>query len=371
MHIVSVDATAIAIPIFRTHKIASFTLNSGYFVIVELHTDDGLIGYGEAPLSMGPVFPEETWQGALSLICDYFAPHLVGRDPFDAEAIMLALDRAATRNFTTKCAIEFALYDLMGKAIDRPVYDLLGGAYQPEIPLSWSLAIGDPEEDAREAAERVADGQRIFKVKFGFLEPATDIVRFQAIRAAVGDDVDLRIDVNQGWTPEIAIPTIRRIEQLGLHPTFIEQPVPAWDIKSLARITRAVDTPIMVDEGLFTLRDAQAVIELEAADIFAIKIMKHGGYRRAKQIAALAESANIPCYVGSNLETGLASLACLHFVASTPNVTYGCELFGPKLLTDDILVFPVEYGPGVVHCPDRPGIGASIDREKLDRYRLA
>jgi muconate cycloisomerase len=370
MKIVQVKAIPISIPIFRTHNIASYTLNAGYFVLIELTTDDGLIGYGEAPLSMGPVFPEETWQGSTSLIQDYFGKILVGKDPFNVEEIMRELDRSATRNFTTKCAVEFALYDLMGKNLNLPVYSLLGGSYQIHIPLSWSLAIGDPEKDAKEGAEMVEKGHRIFKIKFGFLDPEMDVTRLKAIRAAVGDDVDLRIDVNQGWTPEVAIRTIRRIEKLDLHPTFIEQPVPAWDIKGMARIAHAVETPIMADESLFTLSDARAIIELEAADIFAIKLMKHGGYRRSKQIVALAEAADIPCYVGSNLETGVATLACLHFVASTSNVTYGCELFGPKLLTDDVLSIPVEYSPGMVHCPSRPGIGAVLDPEKLDKYRM-
>jgi muconate cycloisomerase len=370
MKITKVTATPIEIPIIRTHKIASFTLHAGYFVMVELETDVGLVGYGEAPLSMGPVFPEETWQGSTSLVIDYFAPLLVGKDPFDLESIMRELDRSATRNFTTKFAIEIALFDLMGKHVDRPVFDLLGGPYQLEVPLSWSLAIGDPEEDASEAVKLVQKGHHIFKIKFGFLDPETDITRFKAIRQAVGSEVDLRIDVNQGWTPEIAIRTIRRMEKMGLEPTFIEQPVPAWDLKGLARVTRAVETPIMVDEGLFTLQDAKQVIEMEAADIFAIKVMKHGGFRRAKQIASLAESADIPCYVGSNLETGLATLACLHFVVSTPNVTYGCELFGPKLLTDDILLHEIDYGPGVIRCPSKPGLGAEIDCEKIEEYRI-
>ena len=371
MKITNVNAIPIAIPIVRTHKIASFTLHAGYFVLVELETDSGLVGYGEAPLSMGPVFPEEIWQGSVSLLIDYFAGLLEGKDPFHVHEIMLALDRASTRNFSTKFAIEIALFDLMGKALDRPAYDLLGGPYQPEIPLSWSLAIGDPEEDAREAARLVEEGQRIFKIKFGFLDPQQDITRLIAIREAVGNDVDLRIDVNQGWTPEVAIQTIRRVENLDLRPTFIEQPVPAWDLRGMARITRAVETPIMIDEGLFTLQDALEAVRLEAADIFAIKVMKHGGFMRAKQIAAIAEAADIPCYVGSNLETGIATLACLHFVASTPSVTYGCELFGTKLLTDDILLEAVEYPPGTVVCPSRPGLGAVIDHDKVDKYRMA
>jgi muconate cycloisomerase len=371
MKITNVNAIPIAIPIVRTHKIASFTLNSGYFVIVELETDEGLVGYGEAPLSMGPVFPEETWQGSVSLIMDYYTKLLEGKDPFHVNEIMLDLDRASTRNFSTKFAIEIALFDLIGKALDRPVYDLLGGPYQLEVPLSWSLATGDPEVDASEAARFVKEGQRMFKIKFGFLDPEMDITRLSAIREAVGSDFDLRIDVNQGWTPEVSIQTIRRIEELGLRPTFLEQPVPAWDMRGLARITRAVETPIMIDEGLFTLAEALETVRLEAADIFGVKVMKHGGFLRSKQIAAIAEAANLPCYVGSNLETGIATLACLHFVASTPNVTYGCELFGPKLLSDDILKEPVEYPPGTVVCPSRPGLGAVLNYDKVEKYRMA
>jgi muconate cycloisomerase len=370
MKITKVNTIPIAIPLIRTHKIASFTLHAGYFVVVELETDDGLVGYGEAPLSMGPVFPEETWQGSMSLINDYFGQILPGKDPFHVREIMRELDRASTRNFSTKFAVEIALFDLMGKALDRPVYDLLGGPYQLEVPLSWSLAIGSPEEDAKEAARLVANGQRIFKIKFGFLGPDEDIARLVAIREAVGNEVDLRIDVNQGWTPEVAIQTIRRIENLDLRPTFLEQPVPAWDLRGMARITRAVETPIMLDEGMFTPYEALEAVRLEAADIFAIKVMKHGGFLRSKQIAGIAEAANIPCYVGSNLETGIATLACLHFVASTPNVTYGCELFGPKLMSDDILAEPVEYPPGKVICPEKPGLGVMIDWDRIEKYRI-
>ena len=370
MKITGISTIPIAIPIFRTHKIASFTLNAGYFVLVRIQTDEGLVGYGEASLSMGPVFPEETWQGAASLVNDYLGQHLIGKNPFEIEAIMRELDQLATRNYTTKFAIETALYDLIGKALNRPAYDLLGGASRSEIPLSWSLASGDPKQEVEEATEWVAGGHRIFKIKFGFLEPQQDIERLKAIRKAVGDEVDLRIDVNQGWTPEVAIPAIRQIEDLGLRPTFVEQPVAGWDLKGLARITRSVDTPIMADEGLYTLQDAQAIIELEAADIFAIKVMKHGGFLRSKQIAALAEAANIPCYVGSNLETGIATLACLHFAVSTPWVTYGCELFGPRMLVADVLAEPVEYGPGLILCPSRPGIGAVIDEDKVEEFRI-
>lgn len=370
MEIVNVDAFAIGIPMLRTHKIASFTIKHGYFVIVKLDTDEGQSGFGEASLSIGPVFPEETYQSSLSLIKDYLGPTLIGKNPFRVEAIMRLLDRLATRNFSTKAAIEFALFDLMGKALNRPVTDLLGGVCQEAIPLSWSLATSDLEVDVREAEAKIAQGHRIFKVKTGILNPDRDIARLVAIRKAVGDEIDIRIDVNQGWTPEIAIPTIKRIEDAGVNPTFVEQPVVAADFNGMARIAKAVDTPIMADEGLFTLQDALHLIEIGGADIFAIKMAKHGGYLRSKQIAALAEAANIPCYVGGLLETGLASLACVHFAASTPIVRYGCELFGPLLFADDILAEPIDYSGGVIHVPTGPGLGAKLDHDKIEKYRI-
>lgn len=370
MEIANVDALAITIPLLRTHRLASFTIKIGYFVIVKLETDEGLTGYGEVSLSIAPVFPEETYQGSLSMVKDHFGPHLIGKDPFHVEAIMRLLDRLATRNFATKAAIEFALFDLMGKALNRPVVDLMGGIYRETIPLSWSLATGDPEMDAKEAKAKVTKGHRIFKVKTGFLSPDKDIERLMTIRQAVGDEVDIRIDVNQGWTPEIAITTIKRIEDAGVNPTFVEQPVIAGDFDGMARIAKAVDTPIMADEGLFTLQDALRLIEIGGADIFSLKMAKHGGYTRSKQIAALAEAANIPCYVGGNLETGLASLACAHFAASTAIVRYGCELFGPLLFEDDILAEPIDYSGGVIRVPTGPGLGAQLDHEKIEKYRL-
>ena len=370
MKITDINAFAIALPLHRTHKIASFTIQHGYFVIVQVDTEEGLTGYGEASLSIGPVFPEETYFSSLHMVNDYFRHHLIGKDAFNVEEIVRLMDRLATRNFATKAAVEFALFDLMGKAVGRPVTDLLGGRFRPTIPLSWSLATGDPAAEVQEAEKMMALGHRIFKIKAGFLTPTQDVPRLITIRRALGDDVDIRIDVNQGWTPDVAIPTIKRIEDAGINPTFIEQPVTAADFDGMGRIARAVDTPIMADEGLFTMQDALRLIEVGGADIFAIKLAKHGGFLRAKQIAALAEAANIPCYVGGNLETGLATLAYAHFAASTSIVRYGCELFGPMLFKDDILVNPVDYTGAEVHVPTGPGLGAELDQGKLDKYRI-
>jgi len=369
MKVEQIELIPIEIPIKRTHKISSFTLNRGIHVIVKIHSDDGIVGLGEAPLSMGPVFPEETYETSIFLIKRYLSPVILGKDPFDIERVIREMERAVEGNYTTKAAVDFALYDLMAKSVELPLYKLIGGLFYEKVPLSWSLAIGDPELDAKEAKEKVSEGFRIFKIKVGISEPSVDIERVRAIREAVGNGVDIRIDVNQGWKPDKAIKIIQKMERYELG--FVEQPVPRWDINGMARIAKAIDTPIMADESLYTLHDAITLIEKEAADIFAIKLMKHGGIYNSKKICALAEAADISCYVGSNLETGVATAICVHFAVASSNVTYGCELFGPLLLTDDILKTPIEYREGYIGIPRKIfGLGVEINETKLKNYLI-
>lgn len=370
MKITHVETIPLCIPIKRTHKISSFTLNNGYFLLVKVDTDEGITGFGEASLSMGPVFPDETLRGAKSIVEEVFSSLLIGRNPFNHEAIMKDLDRAALRNTTVKTSVELALFDIMGKKLEVPVYNLLGGIYRDSVPVSWSIAMGDVDKEIEEMKEKISQGHHIFKIKFGFLSPEEDMFRLEKIKEAVNPETDIRIDVNQGWTPDVAIPTIRQIEKKGYQVTFIEQPVANWDIRGMARINQAVETPIMADESLFSIFDAQNIINTQAADIFALKIMKHGGLKATQKVAALAESANIPCYVGSNLETGIATLASLHVALSTEIIRYGCELFGPLLLSDDILKNPIIYSDGQLRVPEGDGLGAEIDFGKVDQYRF-
>lgn len=369
MRITKIELTTVKIPIVRTHKIATYTLNAGIHVLVAIHTDNGLVGLGEAPLSMGPVFPEETWETAISVIRNPLATALLGKDPFDIEAINVEMKKLAKGNFTAKASLDFAVHDLMSKAVKLPLYDLIGGAYRDRIPMSWSFGIGDAKLEVEEALERVKQGFRIFKIKVAFVSEREDIERVRLIREAVGDEIDLRLDCNQGWRPDKAIKLIKKMERYELG--FVEQPVPSWDIRGLARIAKAVDTPIMADESLFTPSDALTIIENDAADIFAIKLMKHGGILDSKKIVALAEAADIPCYIGSNLETGVATAICAHFGAATSNVTYGCELFGPFLLRDDIIRTPIKYQDGTISAPAQgPGLGVELDPEKVSNYAI-
>jgi muconate cycloisomerase len=264
-------------------------------------------------------------------------------------------------------AVECALFDLLGKAHNLPVYALLGGKCRHRVPLSWSLAIGDAEAEIAEAKRLMADGQRIFKLKTGVGDPEHDVQRVAALRAALGDTADLRIDANQGWDVSTAVRTLRRMASSQI--TFAEQPVPRWDIDGLAEISRSVTMPIMADESVCTPQDAFRVASCRAAQIFSLKLTKSGGFLATKKIAGIAEAAGIPCYVGCMIETSVGTAAYLQFTVSARQVTYGCELFGPLLLQDDIVVNPVRYAGGNIETPQGPGLGVTLDEAKIEQYR--
>jgi muconate cycloisomerase len=265
--------------------------------------------------------------------------------------------------------MEMALFDIMGKALKTPVYNLLGGPYRKEIPLSFSIANPDFAEDLELLPRLLDDGLRLFKVKTGFADHAEDLRRLEKLRAELAPDVDLRVDYNQGMEVFDAIIKLRDIE--AFRPTFIEQPVPKDKVDALAEITRALDTPIMADESVFSPADALRVASMRAADLISIKVQKSGGMLRAREVSAVAEAAGIACYGGDMLETGIACAAGAHLIAATPNISLGCEFYQPAYyLEEDILAEPFPVADGKVIVPDGPGLGIEVDEERLAKYTV-
>ena len=208
-----------------------------------------------------------------------------------------------------------ATHQFLGKALGTPVCNLLGGPFRDEIPLSFSLANPDLAADVEMAKRLYGEGLRIFKVKTGAAGHAEDLRRLEILRAELADDVDLRVDYNQALDVFDAIPKLRDVE--AFRPTFIEQPVDLHRLDAMAEIARALDTPIMADESVFSPADALAVAGQRAADIISIKVMK-GGTLNVRRISAVAQAAGIPCYGGDMAESGLGHLAGAHVIAATP-----------------------------------------------------
>lgn len=340
------------------------------FLLLRVHTDDDLIGLGE--VSCTPVWSGEDQLTAAHVIAGFLEPALVGEDPRDIERLTAKMRRAVAGNPFTKSGLEMALWDILGKSAGLPVYRLLGGKVRDTVPIKMSVSGAEPQRAAQLAEWALKQGLKALKVKVG-IEPEGDVARVKAVRTAIGPGVRLGVDANGGWSPRVAIQTIRRlVDDCGIY--FVEQPVAPLDVQWMADVRRNVPAPVMADESCYTLQDAMALARAAAADILSVYVGKGGGIGPARKIAAVAEAAGLTCTVGSNLELGVASAAMAHLATATPGVgaeEFPCDILGPLAYEEDLLVEPLEVRDGAVRAPDKPGLGVELDEAKLARHRVA
>lgn len=333
-------------------------------VILELGTDTGLTGWGEA--APWPVFTG-TAEGAVAALHVYLREHLIGRDPVQVEPIMALVETLLTGHAEAKAALEMALLDLAGKISGLSVSELVGGRMREDMGLSFSVANPDFGKDLEDVAAMWEDGVRIFKMKTGFAGHAFDLMRLEKLRGIYGAEADLRIDYNQGLPTYDAVRCIRDLE--AFRPTFVEQPVKMHEREALAHITHVIDTPIMADESVFGVREALYGAQIRMADIFSLKVMKSGGIRRSLEVGAIARAAGIEVYGGCMFETGLAHAAGAHLMAALPELRLDCEYYmSTYYASEDILTEPFPVRKGRVHVPTGPGLGVEVDPAMLVKY---
>ena len=357
----------INIPAKAVHSHGSGDVSGIHSVILELETDTGIKGWGEA--SPWPVFTG-TAEGNAAALHVYFRPFLIGADPVQVEKHMLAADKALVGHPEAKAALEMALLDITGKITGLSVCELVGARMRDDIGMSFSVANPDFAKDLEDIAEMWKDGVRILKLKTGFAGHAFDLMRVEKLREIYGDALDMRIDYNQGLLSYDAVRTIKDFEPF--RPTFVEQPVKMHEREALAHIAREVDLPIMADESVFDPKTALLGAQNRIADIFSLKIMKSGGIRRALEVAAIARAAGIEVYGGCMFETGLAHMAGTHLMAAVPDLTLECEFYmATYYAQDDILIEPFPVKDGRVHVPKSPGLGVEINQDKLEKYAVS
>lgn len=281
-------------------------------VLVKIHTDSPLCGFGEAvPV---PLVTGETKQSILAAINNFIAPAIMKRSIEDFDEILLALHKSIERNFSAKAAVDMALFDLRSKDLAVPLRTFLGGA-QKRVETDATISLGTGDIMAANAIQVVKDGFKILKVKLGSNVKA-DLERIIAVRKAVGNKIVLRVDANQGWNEHDAILFIIKAEEAGINLELVEQPVAAWNLEGMKRVKAAVSTPIAADESVYSAFDAQRILSMGAADIINIKLMKCGGLSKAMDICRIAEEYNAKCMIGCMLETGLAINAAAQLAAS-------------------------------------------------------
>jgi muconate cycloisomerase len=370
VRICAIDKIPVRVPIraeFRIQGSLGSHLESP-FLILKVHTDEGVTGLGE--VSSTPVWSGEDSLTAAHIITSFLEPALLGEDPRDIERLTVKMRRAVAGHPFTKSGLEIALWDILGKSARLPVYRLLGGAVRPRIPIKMSISGASPERATELARWAVSQGLKTAKVKVG-IEPEGDLARVRAVRSAVGPAFRLGVDANGGWSPRVAIQTLRRMaEESNIY--FAEQPVAPLDIQWMADVRRSVPVPVMADESCYTVQDAMAIARAGAADILSVYVGKGGGIGPARKIASVAESAGLTCTVGSNLELGIASAAMAHLAASTSGIgaeEFPCDILGPLAYEHDLLQESLDVREGSVGVPDKPGLGVEIDEEMLARYR--
>ncbi len=343
---------------FRIAPSTSFESNN---VVVKIITDSEIMGIGES--SPSKRVTHETPQTVLEAL-DKIAPHLIGMDPLRIEQIIDLMDQMVAENPSAKAVMDLALHDIMGKTAETPLFKLLGG-FREAVLTDLTLSIKKPEDMAEDAVRAVRRGFKALKVKVG-VDPKEDFERVREIREAVGADIAIRIDANEGWTVNQAIEILKRLERFDIE--FAEQPVLAEDIKGLAEIRRNTSIPVMADESVHSPEDALNLVSENAVDLINIKLMKSGGIHKARKIAAIAEAAKVPCMIGCMGESNIGITAGVQLAAAVRNIAYA-DLDSDILLKDKLVL----EGGAKLEAPrrippEKPGLGLTrLDEEVLGK----
>lgn len=362
-----IRSTIVDVPTVRRHKLSSLSVTAQSYVIVELRLANGVQGIGEAATLGGPRWSEESVESIKSNIDAYLAPALIGAPADRFEASRTRMDAAAKRNNAAKAAIESALFDAVGKTLGVPAVQLLGGAVRESLPVLWTLASGDPSQEIGEAEQKLAARLHDrFKVKIGAQPPEADIGRLSSLARALTDRASLIVDANQAWDETTTLHYLPVLAELGVR--LVEQPLPAWNLAGMARLRARSTVPLMADECVFSAHDMLDVVRTGAADVVSLKLVKHGGLLATREVAAVAEAAGVGLYGGCLLESSIGAAAHLQVFAGLRELAWGCEHFGPQILVDDLVEEPLRFADFRIQLPAGPGLGVTLDQEKLRRY---
>ncbi|KEQ52126.1 muconate cycloisomerase family protein [Sphingobium chlorophenolicum] len=359
-----VETFLVDVPAIRPHVLAMATMHAQTLCIVRLHCSDGIVGIGEATTIGGLSYGPESPEGIKLAIDTYFEPILRAGDATRIAPLMNMIARHVVGNHFAKCAVETALLDAQGKRVGLPVSELLGGRVTDRLPVLWTLASGNTDGDIEEAERMIDSGRHnAFKLKIGKRPLRDDVAHVAAIKKALGDRASVRVDVNMAWDETTARKGVEMLADAGCD--LVEQPIIRHNRAGMARLAARSPIPIMADEALQGPATAHDYATAAAADVFAVKIEQSGGLFAAKEVQAVAQAAGIAVYGGTMLEAAVGTAASAHVFATFPALPFGTELFGPLLLTEEILTEPLRYRDFHLTVPDGPGLGVTLDEDRV------
>lgn len=361
MKITRIDVYKFDIPMIHEVVVPIGVLAAANNVAIRITTDSGIEGWGEA----SPFAPITGDTQASNFDCArLLALTIMGKDPAAVEARMAEINAATVGDPSLRSAFSMALYDILARKADMPLYRLLGGEIRP---LRTDFTVGmqtSVERTLQVLAERTENGCTEVKLKVG--RPGlADIEHIAAIRKQVGPDISIKIDSNQGWDYPTAVANLRAMAPYDV--AYSEQPIAAWDYENLRRLRNTVDIPICADESVFDDKDALKLVTMGAVDYLNIKLGKSAGIGTALRIESIAGAAGCKCMIGCFAESRLGLTAAAHLACARPNIAFLDLDSASNLKTDPIqggMMYDDSVG-GVINLPDSPGLGASIDEKFL------
>lgn len=365
LEITSVELYKLSIPLKQPFVISLGPQYDADNVIVVINTNAGIKGWGECSPYMS--INGESMDTCF-IVGQDLAKALKGKDPLQIEDCINAMERIITRNESIKSAFDMALYDIAAQHAGLPLYKFLGGEKNKRISTDMTVGLGSPEKMAAEAIEYKAAGFPSIKVKLG-TTTEEDVARIIAIREAIGNELPLRIDANQGWSVETAIATLQALKEFGIE--HCEEPIARWNFMALPEVRKNSPIKIMSDESCFDEHDAERLAKLNACDYFNVKLGKSGGIYHALKIVEVAKAHNLKLQVGCFMESRLAITALVHFAYSS-NLIVHYDLDTPLMLKEDPVVGGMQFlDNGFVEIDDAVGIGATIDEKYLEKAEKA
>ncbi|MDG7012596.1 MAG: mandelate racemase/muconate lactonizing enzyme family protein [Nitrososphaerota archaeon] len=364
MKIRTVEVIHVRIPLRKPLRTSHLSQKDVDAVLVRLETDDGLQGVGEVTPILG--YSAETAGSVDSVIKEQLVKVVMGEDPFRIGYIQHKMNGALAPGTyqEAKAAIEIALHDILGKALNVPVYQLLGGRYRESVPVVGWVGLDRPEAMAQQARQLLETKFRAIKVKIGGSQE--DIVRVKSVMDAVGGEIEVRADANEAPVPD---DILRKLDGFGLK--WIEQPAPRDRLDKLAEISRRMDTPIMADESAENTNDVYRIASTRAADVVKLKVMRQGGLLETKKCLALLDAAGIQTTIGHGFNLTLGALGEAHVVLSSPEPVEISEIGGPfDKMTDEVAAEQVQIEDGMLVIPKGPGLGTSLSEPKIEKYLI-
>ena len=371
MKITHVRATKLAVPFRETHVTWTGAYSAKSTLLIEITTDEGIVGVGEAP---GIPLPEIN-----QLIVNEFEPFLIGEDPFainafheralnsQSKAGLTALTWKAFRNIANNAlgGIDIALWDIVGKATGQPLHRLLGGALRDSVDMFAWIHRKERQAMVDDALRFREQGFRAFYMKIG-LGTQRDLADLGALREALGDDALIRGDANGAWTATQALTESRALEPI--RPDWIEQPVTEADFDGFERVARSSTVPLCIDQGANTNQLAYEAIRRRLADVVCSDIHRVGGLMAFREMAAMAALANIQVCRHAGPEFGISGMAHVHLMSTIPNATLGNQTYATTIADDIVNETTDGFENGALKVPQAPGIGVTLNPDKVAKY---